>query len=80
MVTLDEIHRQTLRLLDGDKTLPALTEGLIASLKNGQMVLHREGDTATVTDESEMRGILAPALDKVLANLARQAFFLPQPG
>ena len=76
MITLDEIHRQTLKQLDGRTDLATVTEGLIGSLKDGQMVLHRDGDEATITDEKEMRAVLGPALEKVLTNLARQAFFL----
>jgi methyltransferase-like protein len=79
MVTLDEIHRQTLRQLDGSNRIDAVAEGLVDALRSGQMVLHREGQSEAVTDETEMRATLALALDKVLANLARQAFFPPRP-
>jgi methyltransferase-like protein len=72
-VTLDEIHRQTLKQLDGSRDLKSLSESLLASVKQGTLVLHRDNDKTPVTDENEMRKLLGPALEKVLANLARQA-------
>ena len=72
-VTLDEIHRQTLKQLDGTRDIAQINESLLASLKRGELVLHRDNDKATVTDEAEMRSLLGAALDKVLTNLARMA-------
>ena len=80
MITLDEIHRQTLRHLDGKTDFPTLTERLINYLKEGRMVLHRDGDKTTITEEKEMRAVLGLALEKVLTNLARQAFFVSPGG
>lgn len=74
LVTLDEIHRQTVKRLDGTQDLGKLTDGLMASLRNGELVLHRDADKSAVTDEAEMRQLLGPALKKVLENLARRAF------
>jgi len=73
LVTLDEIHRQVLRLLDGRRTRAELIESLLAPVRAGELVLQRDSDKQKVTDEAEMRRLLAPALDKVLANLARRA-------
>jgi methyltransferase-like protein len=73
LVTLDEIHRQTLTLLDGGHDRAALAEALLAPVRAGELVLQRDSDKRAVTDEGEMRGLLGPALDKVLANLARRA-------
>jgi len=75
-ITLDEIHRQTLRQLDGRRDIARLTDVLLASVKEGALVLHREGDKTPVTEEKEMRKLLGPALDKVLQNLARKALLL----
>jgi methyltransferase-like protein len=75
-ITLDEIHRQTLRQLDGQRDIARLTDILLASVKDGALVLHREGDKTPVTEEREMRKLLGPALDKVLQNLARKALLL----
>jgi methyltransferase-like protein len=72
-VTLDEIHRQALKQLDGTKHIAQIAEALLASVKRGVLVLHRDSDKATVTDEAEMRSLLGTALDKVLMNLARMA-------
>jgi hypothetical protein len=72
-VTLDEIHRQTLKQLDGSRDIARLTDALLASVKAGALVLYREGDKTPVTEEKEMRKLLGPALDKVLQNLARKA-------
>lgn len=80
MITLDEIHRQTLRHLNGHADLSNLTERLIGYLQEGRMVLHRDGDKTTITEEKEMRAVLGSALDKVLTNLARQAFFVSPGG
>lgn len=73
-VTLDEIHRQTLRRLDGTLTVAALIDVMIQAAKGGEYSLYPEKQPTAVTDEAEMRRVLVPAMDKVLANLARQAF------
>ncbi len=72
-VSLDEIHRQALKLLDGRRNRSELIEGLLAPVRAGELVLQRDSDKQKVTDEAEMRRLLGPALDKVLANLARRA-------
>jgi methyltransferase-like protein/2-polyprenyl-3-methyl-5-hydroxy-6-metoxy-1,4-benzoquinol methylase len=72
-VTLDELHRQTLRQLDGSRDVARLVDGLMDSVKKGVLTLQRDGDKTPVTDEKEMRRLLGPALDKVLENLARKA-------
>ncbi len=73
-ITLDEIHRQTLKHLDGRRSLSDLTEILIQALKAGEFLLHAEKEKTVITDEAEMRKLLGSALGKVLENLARQAF------
>lgn len=73
-ITLDEIHRQTLRHLDGTRRLSDLTKILMNALKAGEFVLHPENDKTIVSNEEEMRKLLVSALSKVLENLARQAF------
>ena len=75
-VTLDEFHRQVLVLLDGSQSIAKLTVALMEGLKQGKMVLHRDGDKTPVTEEMEMRSLLGPALQKVLVNLARKALLL----
>ncbi len=72
-VTLDEIHRQTLMQLDGRRDIGTLTGTLMKSLRSGDLVLQRDGDKRSVTDEREMEKLLGPALEKVLANLAKKA-------
>jgi len=73
-VTLDEFHRQVLRLLDGTRTRDALAEALMAMCRRGELILHRDGaDKAPVRDEAEMRALLGPALGKALDNLAKKA-------
>lgn len=72
-VVLDELHRQTLRQLDGSRNMPALVEAMTGVLRRGDLVLQRDSDKSTVSEESEMRKLLAPALGKVLQNLARRA-------
>jgi methyltransferase-like protein/protein-L-isoaspartate O-methyltransferase len=76
LVTLDEIHRQALKLLDGRRTRAELIDGLLTPVRAGELVLQRDSDKQKVTDEAEMRRLLAPALDKVLANLARRALLV----
>jgi methyltransferase-like protein/SAM-dependent methyltransferase len=73
-ITLDEIHRQTLKHLDGRHNLADLSEILIKALKAGEFLLHPENEKTVITDEAEMRKLLGSALGKVLENLARQAF------
>lgn len=76
-ISLDEIHRQTLRLLDGTRSADKIIEALITTLKRGEMVLHREDDSKTpLTEESEMRELLGPALENVLLNLSRKALLV----
>jgi methyltransferase-like protein len=76
LITLDEIHRQALRLLDGTRVREQVTEALLSPVRRGELVLQRDTDKQTVTDEAEMRRLLGPALDKVLNNLARRALLL----
>ena len=73
VITLDEIHRQTLRHLDGRHDIAALTDALMALVLSGVLVLHRDDDNEPVDDKKEMRRLLGPALAKVLANLAKRA-------
>lgn len=73
LVNLDEIHRQTLRLLDGRRDVAGMTDGLMDALLRKELVLHRDSDKSVVSDEAEMRALLGPALQKVLENLARKA-------
>ena len=72
-IVLDELHRQTLRQLDGKRDLAQITEALLASLQKGELVLQRDSDKSAVTATAEMRTLLGPALEKVLANLAKKA-------
>lgn len=76
LVTLDEIHRQTLRQLDGSRGRAQLAEALMAPVRRGELVLQRDGDKQRVSDEAEMRSLLGPAIDKVLQNLAKRALLL----
>jgi methyltransferase-like protein len=72
-VSLDEFHRQALRLLDGTRSRAQIGEALMAKFASGELVLQREADGSPVREEREMRSLLATALDKALANLARRA-------
>jgi hypothetical protein len=72
-LSLDEFHRQTLRLLDGTRRRAEIGEALLAKFRDGELLLHREGETTPVREEREMRPLLASALDKALENLARKA-------
>jgi len=72
-IVLDELHRQTVRQLDGKRDLAQVTEALMASLERGDLVLQRDSDKSKVTEAAEMRKLLGPALQRVLANLANKA-------
>jgi len=72
-IVLDELHRQTVRQLDGKRDLAQVADALLASLQKGDLMLQRDSDKSTVTESAEMRKLLGPALDKVLANLAKKA-------
>jgi methyltransferase-like protein len=72
-IVLDELHRQTVRQLDGRRDLGQVTDALMASLQKGELVLQRDSDKSAVTEAAEMRKLLGPALEKVLANLAKKA-------
>jgi methyltransferase-like protein len=76
MVSLDEIHRQVLRRLDGERTLADIGEELMGALRKGDIVLQTETGGAKVTGEAQMRDVLLPALGKVMENLSRQAFLV----
>ena len=65
-----------MRLLDGKRDLAQVTEALLARCERGELVLQRDSDKSTVTEEAEMRRLLGPALAEVLANLARRALLL----
>ncbi|HEX5094242.1 MAG TPA: class I SAM-dependent methyltransferase [Burkholderiales bacterium] len=73
LVTLDEIHRQTLRQLDGERDHGQLVETLLEAMRRNELVLHRDADKTVVTDDAERRELLGPALRTVLENLARRA-------
>ena len=75
-VTLDEFHRQALKLLDGKRGRAAIAEALTEMFRRGELVLHRDGDNAKVTDPQEMQRLVGPALEKALQNLARKALLL----
>jgi hypothetical protein len=76
IITLDEIHRQVLRHLDGTRDQALLREDLVAHLKQGGHALRRDEDDAPVTGEDEMRRVLDPALEKALQNLAKLALLV----
>ncbi len=73
MVTLDEIHRQTLKHLDGNRDHAQIIDTLMAALKAGEFVLLPENEKVAVIEEQAMRKLLESALGKVLENLGRQA-------
>jgi hypothetical protein len=79
IITLDEIHRQTLRHLDGTRRQSDLTALLVQAVQAGEFVLRPENEKAVVTDEAQMPQLLDSALGKVLENLARQAFIAARP-
>ena len=62
-----------MKQLDGSRDIARLTDALMAAVKAGALVLHRDDDKTPVTEEKEMRKLLGPALEKVLINLARKA-------
>jgi methyltransferase-like protein/cyclopropane fatty-acyl-phospholipid synthase-like methyltransferase len=75
-INLDEIHRQTLRLLDGSRDAGQLSEAMLDSLRARVFTLRADSDGKPVTEEAAMRALLGPALNKVLHNLGTQAFLL----
>jgi methyltransferase-like protein/SAM-dependent methyltransferase len=79
-ITLDEIHRQVLRHLDGTRGIPELTEAVVAYLRQSGSTLCRDGDRTPVTDEQEMRRLLGPALPTALLNLAKWSLLVRQDG
>jgi cyclopropane fatty-acyl-phospholipid synthase-like methyltransferase len=75
-LNLDEIHRQTLKLLDGSRDTIQLNETMLAALRAKAFTLRADSDGKPVTEEAAMRALLGPALKKVLHNLGHQAFLL----
>ena len=75
-LTLDEIHRQLVRLLNGQRNREELTEAMVAFLREGNHTLRRDGDNTPVTDEGEVRDLLGPALEKALRNLAKSCLLV----
>lgn len=75
-VTLDEIHCTVLRHLEGKHDLTQLTGEVLAFLLKGGHQLRREHDNTIVTDEAEMRSLLANVMEKVLHNLGAKALLL----
>jgi methyltransferase-like protein/SAM-dependent methyltransferase len=70
-IHLDEIHRQVLRQLDGTHGMPEMIESLLTFIRQGGHTLQRDGDKTPVTDEKEMRELLATAIQRAQGNLAR---------
>src|SRR5262249_641669 len=75
-ITLDEIHRQVLRHLDGTRDQALLREDLVAHLKQGGHALRPDDDHTPAPGEAEMRRVLHPALGKALQNLAKLALLV----
>lgn len=76
MITLDLLHRQLLRELDGSRDREALTESLAGFIAREGHVLRRDGDDTPVTEPIEARQVLRPAIEKALANLSQSALLL----
>jgi methyltransferase-like protein/SAM-dependent methyltransferase len=75
-LTLDLIHRHVLLQLDGTHDRDYLTESLAEFIAKEGHVLRKDGDDSPVSDPTQARQILRPAVDKILANLARTALLV----
>jgi methyltransferase-like protein/2-polyprenyl-3-methyl-5-hydroxy-6-metoxy-1,4-benzoquinol methylase len=72
-VVLDDLHRITLRHLEGKLDQSQLVESISKFVADGGHQLRREADNAPVTDPAEMRAQLQSAVNKILQNLAAKA-------
>jgi methyltransferase-like protein/cyclopropane fatty-acyl-phospholipid synthase-like methyltransferase len=73
-INLDEIHRQTLKLLDGSRDAGQILDSMMAAVNSKEFLLKADAGGAPVTDEKAVRELLGSALEKVLLNLGTQAF------
>jgi len=77
LVPLDELERNLLRQLDGQKTLPDIAAALTETVLAGELVI-RDQDQP-VQDPQAIRQILSKLLEPSLASLAARAMILSVP-
>ncbi|MBX3442273.1 MAG: methyltransferase regulatory domain-containing protein [Planctomyces sp.] len=73
-MTLDDFHRQTLMLLDGEHDRARLLDKLSEGVRKGTLLISRDGQR--VTDSQAVSGIISEWLDKALAGFARMALLV----
>lgn len=67
-VSLDDLQRHVLRLLDGTRTLDDVEREIIQVVKDGQLLLHLDGNP--VTDDDALRTVLAQSVPDAVKVLA----------
>jgi methyltransferase-like protein/2-polyprenyl-3-methyl-5-hydroxy-6-metoxy-1,4-benzoquinol methylase len=70
---LDELTRNTLRFLDGAHDASGIVDELLELFRGGELVMQRGKDESEITDEDEIRKLLAREVERILPRLARQA-------
>jgi len=71
LVSLDDLERHVVPLLDGQKDRAQLIEGLVKQVESGKLVVHDSG--RPVSNSQRLREIMGEALDGCLRNLAQKA-------
>lgn len=73
-VRLDDLQRQVLRALDGNRDQQAILQRLAEAITTGQLVVHHEGER--VANENQARRLLEKQLPNSLELLLRQALLV----
>ena len=71
---LSDVERHLLRHLDGERDHSSLIDVLLATVRQGKLIVHDKGQP--VKDEVRIREIVEGILEKNLQSLARKGFFL----
>jgi Predicted regulatory domain of a methyltransferase len=73
-VRLSDVERHLLRHLDGERDRASLAELLLATVREGKLIVRDKGEP--IKDEVRVREIVEGILDQNLCELARKGFFL----
>ena len=75
-VTLSDLEREALVLFDGSRTLPEVSEGLLARIKDGELTISSQG---TPLDHETLRPIIPALVDRMVQRFLRQSLLVDGP-
>lgn len=72
----DIFGRYLINVCDGTRTVEEIVEAMIGLIQGGKMQI--TGDGVVLTEAAALRQLVAPRVDQILQNLARNGVFAPQ--